>query len=185
MKRVFTAGVTHELRSPLIAIESYVNEMIRGGVEGFKKAFGAQFGFDFELTDLYRQVEIWTMDGAVQRGVITYAWDIDTPGFNIVLFVDKFSPLPPPSIHFMFSDVKAIKFYRGQDKRRIRALFSLSGSSSKKAIVHFKDDSTLECRLPKGAHEESKRIFALPLRGGKNVDYYVVVGENVSRIQMI
>lgn len=37
MKRDFTSSVTHELRSPLIAMESYVNEMISDGEEGFKK----------------------------------------------------------------------------------------------------------------------------------------------------
>jgi len=65
------------------------------------------------------------------------------------------------------------------------AQFSFSEYFSKKAIVHFKDNSTLNCRLPKGKHDKSKKIFALPLRGDKNVDYYVIVGENVSQIQVI
>ena len=37
MKRDFVSSVTHELRSPLAAIESYVNEMLEGGVEEFAK----------------------------------------------------------------------------------------------------------------------------------------------------
>ncbi|MBA7479705.1 Adaptive-response sensory-kinase SasA [subsurface metagenome] len=37
MKKDFLSGVTHDLRSPLAAIESYVNEMLEGGVEEFAK----------------------------------------------------------------------------------------------------------------------------------------------------
>ena len=37
MKNDFVSSVTHELRSPLAAIESYVNEMLEGGVEEFAK----------------------------------------------------------------------------------------------------------------------------------------------------
>ena len=37
MKKDFVSSVTHELRSPLAAIESYVNEMLEGGVEEFAK----------------------------------------------------------------------------------------------------------------------------------------------------
>jgi two-component system phosphate regulon sensor histidine kinase PhoR len=37
MKKDFLSGVTHDLRSPLAAIESYVNEMLEGGVEQFAK----------------------------------------------------------------------------------------------------------------------------------------------------
>ena len=37
MKSDFVSGVTHELRSPLGAVETYVNRMLDGGVEGFKK----------------------------------------------------------------------------------------------------------------------------------------------------
>ena len=37
MKNDFVSSVTHELRSPLAAIESYVNEMLEGGVEEFTK----------------------------------------------------------------------------------------------------------------------------------------------------
>lgn len=35
MKKDFVSSVTHELRSPLAAIESYVNEMLEGGVKEF------------------------------------------------------------------------------------------------------------------------------------------------------
>jgi len=37
MKKDFLSGVTHDLRSPLAAIESYVNEMLEGGIEQFAK----------------------------------------------------------------------------------------------------------------------------------------------------
>ena len=37
MKRDFVSSVTHELRSPLTAIESYVSDMIDGGMEQFEK----------------------------------------------------------------------------------------------------------------------------------------------------
>ncbi len=37
MKNDFVSGVTHELRSPLAAIESYVNDMLEGGVKEFVK----------------------------------------------------------------------------------------------------------------------------------------------------
>ena len=37
MKKDFLSSVTHDLRSPLAAIESYVNEMLEGGVEEFAK----------------------------------------------------------------------------------------------------------------------------------------------------
>jgi signal transduction histidine kinase len=37
MKNDFVSSVTHELRSPLAAIESYVNEMLEGGVKEFEK----------------------------------------------------------------------------------------------------------------------------------------------------
>ena len=37
MKKDFVSSVTHELRSPLAAIESYVNEMLEGGVKEFVK----------------------------------------------------------------------------------------------------------------------------------------------------
>lgn len=37
MKKDFVSGVTHDLRSPLAAIESYVNEMLEGGIEQFAK----------------------------------------------------------------------------------------------------------------------------------------------------
>jgi signal transduction histidine kinase len=37
MKKDFVSSVTHDLRSPLAAIESYVNEMLEGGVEEFAK----------------------------------------------------------------------------------------------------------------------------------------------------
>jgi len=35
VKKDFLSGVTHDLRSPLAAIESYVNEMLEGGIEQF------------------------------------------------------------------------------------------------------------------------------------------------------
>jgi len=37
MKRDFTSSVTHELRSPLGAIETYINKMLDGGIDGFKE----------------------------------------------------------------------------------------------------------------------------------------------------
>ncbi|MFB0527296.1 MAG: ATP-binding protein, partial [bacterium] len=37
MKKDFLSSVTHDLRSPLAAIESYVNEMLEGGIEQFAK----------------------------------------------------------------------------------------------------------------------------------------------------
>jgi len=37
MKKDFVSGVTHDLRSPLATIESYVNEMLEGGVRKFAK----------------------------------------------------------------------------------------------------------------------------------------------------
>jgi signal transduction histidine kinase len=37
MKRDFVSSVTHELRSPLGAIETYINKMLDGGFEGFTK----------------------------------------------------------------------------------------------------------------------------------------------------
>jgi len=37
VKKDFLSGVTHDLRSPLAAIESYVNEMLEGGLEQFAK----------------------------------------------------------------------------------------------------------------------------------------------------
>jgi len=37
MKKDFVSSVTHDLRSPIAAIESYVNEMLEGGVEEFAK----------------------------------------------------------------------------------------------------------------------------------------------------
>jgi len=37
MKKDFLSSITHDLRSPLAAIESYVNEMLEGGVEEFAK----------------------------------------------------------------------------------------------------------------------------------------------------
>ncbi|MBU3955653.1 HAMP domain-containing protein, partial [bacterium] len=37
MKRDFTSSVTHELRSPLGAIETYINKMLDGGEDGFRE----------------------------------------------------------------------------------------------------------------------------------------------------
>jgi hypothetical protein len=142
-----------------------------------------EFVFDFELTDIYRQIEVWTVDDDIQRGVITYQWDVDAPGFSIILFVDKFSVVQPPSFNFRFSKVKTIKFYKAEKKTHLRDFVPLGRRSAGEAIVHFKDGTWLECRLQRGDQTKGRHIFALPPKGDTATDYYLIVTENVKKVE--
>jgi len=144
-----------------------------------------KFSFDFELTDIYRQLEVWTMKGAVLRGVITYAWDVTVAGFTIVPFVDKFSNVPPPVIDFSFSEVKVIRFYREHGGFDLGLLKFFSRRSEKRALVHFTDGTSLECQVGKGDPKQALQIFALPLAHDNETDFYVIIRKNVREIEFL
>ena len=184
---VVDRGINKIFITPLDENKIYVNQK-KFTMGSYLLQNGAQitigkFVFDFELTDIYRQIEVWTVDGDLQRGVITYQWDVDAPGFSIILFVDKFSVVQPPSFNFKFSKVKTIRFYKAEEKIHLRDFIPLARRSAGGAIIHFKDGSWLECRLQRGDQTKARHIFALPPKGDTATDYYLIVTKNVKKVE--
>jgi hypothetical protein len=144
-----------------------------------------RFKFEFEPTDVYRQVEVWAASGKIQRGVLIQQWDLESSGFSIVPFREKLSADQLSGIYHRFTKVNLIKFYRSTTRRWLRNLITLPGRSTSRAIVDFKDGSNIECRLNKYAPGKTKYLFALPTGVDKEIDYYLIIERNVKEITFL
>jgi len=124
MKRDFTSSVTHELRSPLGAIETYINKMLDGGIDGFKETgFSDLFIMKNNAARLSRFIDDLLDTAKIESGRM----DVDAKFFKLLPVVNDVVELFVPAAKEK-NVVIAVKIPKTlpdvyADKERIRQVF--------------------------------------------------------------
>ena len=124
MKRDFTSSVTHELRSPLGAIETYINKMLDGGIDGFKETgFSDLFIMKNNTARLSRFIDDLLDTAKIESGRM----DVDAKFFKLLPVVNDVVELFVPAAKEK-NVVIAVKIPKTlpdvyADKERIRQVF--------------------------------------------------------------